>query len=149
MNLTRCFRKGGLMLGVALAFAGFGVLALSSQITAAGDPATQLKTALTHAGFAAKYEAMKEVSLHLHHTINCVVGPQDKLFDAASGNPCQGQGNGFFPDLKAAKGENAQYYEAWWAAQIAAQAIAANDLGQAKAGARIVGLVLDNVAKAN
>jgi hypothetical protein len=136
--------------GVAILLVGAAtwILTQSALVTAAGDPAAELKTAVTHAGFAAKYETMKEVTLHLHHALNCLVGPQDKLFDAAAGNPCQGQGNGFLPDQKAAKGEGNQYYEAWWAAQIAGQALASDNLGAAKAAARIVNMVLDNVAKA-
>jgi hypothetical protein len=117
-------------------------------VSAAGDPSAELSTAVTHAGFAAKYETMKEVTLHLHHALNCLVGPQDKLFDAAAGNPCQGQGNGYLPDQKAAKGENSQYHEVWWAAQIAAQAVASDNMGAARAAARIVNLVLENAAKA-
>jgi hypothetical protein len=103
---------------------------------------------MTHAGFAAKYDALKEVSLHLHHVINCVVGPQDKMFDAAAGNPCQSQGNGFLPDLKVKKGEDAQYYQVQWVARIAGQAIASNNLQEAKAAARIASLVLEDAAKA-
>jgi hypothetical protein len=134
--------------GILLAGAATWMLAQSALVTAAGDPSAELKTAVTHAGFAAKYDTMKEVTLHLHHALNCLVGPQDKLFDAAAGNPCQGQGNGYLPDQKAAKRENKQYYEAWWAAQIAAQALASDNLGAATAAARIVNMVLDNVAKA-
>jgi hypothetical protein len=124
------------------------MLMQSALVTAAGDPSAELKTAVTHAGFAAKYETMKEVTLHLHHALNCLVGPQDNRFDAAAGNPCQGQGNGYLPDQKAAKREGNQYYEAWWAAQIAGQALASDNLGAAKAAARIVNMVLDNVARA-
>jgi hypothetical protein len=123
------------------------VLAQSPLVSAAGDPSAELNTAVTHAGFAAKYETMKEITLHLHHALNCLVGPQDKLFDAAAGNPCQGQGNGYLSDQKAAKGENGQYYEVWWAAQIAAQALASDKMGAAKAAARIVNMVLENAAK--
>jgi len=148
MKRMSWFRKSGLGVGMLLACVGFWVVALSSPATAAGDPAAELKTAMTHAGFAAKYEALKEVTLHLHHTLNCLVGPQDKLFDAAAGNPCQGQGSGYLPDLKAAKGEGDQYHEAWWAAQVAGQAVAADNLGQAKAAAHVVSLVLGNLAKA-
>jgi hypothetical protein len=70
------------------------------------------------------------------------------LFDASAGNPCQGQGNGYLPDLKAAKGETAAYYDAWWAAQIAGQAVSAKSLGEAKAAARIVSTLLAETAKA-
>ena len=133
--------------GILLAGAATWMLVQSALVTAAGDPSAELKTAVTHAGFAAKYETMKEVALHLHHALNCLVGPQDKLFNAAAGNPCKGQGNGFLSDQKAAKGEGNQYYDAWWAAQIAGQALASDNLGAARAAARIVNMVLDNVAK--
>ena len=133
---------------ILLGCAAACLLAQSSLAMAAGDPSVELKTAMTHAGFAAKYEALKEVTMHLHHTLNCLVGPQDKLFDASAGNPCQGQGNGYLPDLKAAKGENNAYYDAWWAAQIAGQAVASNNLGAAKSAARLVDQVLQDAAKA-
>ena len=135
--------------GVGILFACLvtWVLAQSTLVSAAGDPSAELNTAVTHAGFAAKYDTMKEITLHLHHALNCLVGPQDKLFDAAAGNPCQGQGNGYLSDQKAAKGENSQYYEVWWAAQIAGQALASDNMGAAKAAARIVNMVLDNAAK--
>ncbi len=141
-------RRSGFGVGVLLACVIAWVLAGSAVVTAAGDPSAELKTAATHAGFAAKYETLKEVTLHLHHAVNCLVGPQDKLFDGAAGNPCQGQGSGYLPDLKASKGESNQYYEAWWAAQIAGQALTSNDLGSARAAAHVVGLVLADAAKA-
>ncbi len=135
-------------IGILIACVATWVLAQSPLVSAAGDPSAELNTAITHAGFAAKYDTMKEITLHLHHALNCLVGPQDKRFDAAAGNPCQGQGNGYLPDQKAAKGENNnQYYEGWWAAQIAAQALASDNMGAAKAAARIVNMVLDNAAK--
>ena len=142
-------KKSRAKTGILLAVVAVWVLAQSALVTAAGDPSAELQTAVTHAGFAAKYETMKEINLHLHHALNCLVGPQDKLFDAAAGNPCQGQGNGYLSDQKAAKGEsNNQYHEAWWAAQIAAQGIASENMGAAKAAARIVNMVLDNASKA-
>jgi hypothetical protein len=144
----RSFRMSALGVALLLTCALAWVLAGSGVATAAGDPAVELKTATTHAGFAAKYETLKEVTLHLHHTLNCLVGPQDKLFDAAAGNPCQGQGNGYLPDLKAAKGESSQYYAAWWAAQVAGQAVASNSLGEARAAAHLIGLALADAAKA-
>ncbi len=133
-----------ILLGCGLAWP----LAQSTSAIAANDPAAELKTATTHAGFAAKYEAMNEVTQHLHHSLNCLVGPQDKRFDAAAGNPCQGQGNGYLADVKAAKGETAAYYDAWWAAEIAGQAVATKSLGEAKAAAHIVSQLLADTAKA-
>jgi hypothetical protein len=131
-----------------LVFAAAWLLAQSSLAIAAGEPSVELKTATTHAGFAAKYETLTEVSMHLHHTLNCLVGPQDKLFDASAGNPCQGQGNGYLPDLKATKGETNQYYEAWWAAQVAGQAVSSKSLGEARTAAHVVSLLLQEAAKA-
>jgi hypothetical protein len=148
MKRNGWFRNGGLGVCILLGCAMASVVLRSSPATAAGDPSVELKTAMTHAGFAAKYEALKEVTMHLHHTLNCLVGPQDKLFDAAAGNPCQGQGNGYLPDLKAAKGETPAYYGAWWAAQIADQAVGSSSLESAKAAARIVSAVLADTAKA-
>ncbi len=113
----------------------------------AGNPDTELKTAISHAGYSAKADALKAVTMHLHHVVNCLVGPQDKWFDAATGNPCQGQGNGLLPDLKAKKGEDAQYYQAWWVANIAEQATRADNLGQGKAAAQIASLVLQDIEK--
>ena len=148
MKSTGCCGRRGVTVGVAFAWAVAWLLAQSGLAIAAGDPSAELKTATTHAGFAAKYEALNEVTTHLHHTLNCLVGPQDKLFDAAAGNPCQGQGNGYLPDLKAAKGDTAAYYDAWWAAQIAGQAVSVKSLGEAKAAAHIVNMLLDETAKA-
>jgi hypothetical protein len=139
-------RAGG---GILLACAAAWLLGTSTPLMAAGDPAAELTTAVTHAGFAAKYETMKEIALHLHHVLNCLVGPQDKRFAAAAGNPCQGQGNGYLPDQQAVKGESSRaYYDAWWAAQIAAQALASDNMGAVKAAARLVNLVLETAAKA-
>jgi hypothetical protein len=132
-------------------FAVFGMLAavvfLSTAVRAAGDPSAELKTAATHAGFSAKYDTAKEVGQHLHHAINCLVGPQDKMFDQSAGNPCQGQGNGFLPDYKASKGEDTKYHEANLAARIGSEALSSNNLAEQKAGARILSMVLQEAQK--
>jgi hypothetical protein len=36
--------------------------------------------------------------MHLHHTVNCLVGPTGQGFDAKEANPCQKLGNGAIPD---------------------------------------------------
>jgi len=36
--------------------------------------------------------------MHLHHTVNCLVGPSGQGFDAKEANPCQKLGNGAIPD---------------------------------------------------
>jgi len=140
--------NGGMGFGLLVAVVGIWVLAQGLPVLAAADPSAELKTAITHAGYSAKQEALQGVTMHLHHALNCLVGSQDKRFDAAAGNPCQGQGNGYLPDLKAAKGETDQYYEAMWAAQVAEQGLASKNLAETKAASRAVIAVLDNIAKA-
>ena len=108
---------------------------------------TELKTAITHAGYAEKYDTMKEVSMHLHHVINCIVGSGDAMYDAAAGNPCQGQGKGIMPDIKASMGEDQEYQVAWWLAHLADQAIKMGNLAQAKAAGHIIGVQLTAMSK--
>ena len=66
------------------------------------DPAKEVATAATHAGFAAKATDMKmtQMHLHLHHVVNCLVGPKGKGFDTSNANPCKDYGNGAIPDMK-------------------------------------------------
>lgn len=79
-----------------LAAASFA--ALSAR--AAEDPAKEVTTAATHAGLATAAKDMKSVQMHLHHTVNCLVGPSGTGFDAKEANPCKDQGNGAIPDTK-------------------------------------------------
>ena len=126
-----------------------GVLLFSAQGTFAEGMGmqTELKTAITHAGYAEKYDSMKEVSLHLHHVVNCLVGANDPMYDKASGNPCEGQGNGILPDIKAKMGEDQDYQVAWWLARLGSDAIKMGNLAQAKAAAHIIGVQLTNMEK--
>ena len=41
---------------------------------------------------------LKTVQMHLHHAVNCLVGPAGKGFDASAGNPCGKAGAGAIPD---------------------------------------------------
>jgi len=76
------------------------VLAIAAQARADADPAKETATAATHAGLAAKSTDMKMTQMHLHHVVNCLVGPSGTGFDAAPGNPCKDQGAGAIPDTK-------------------------------------------------
>lgn len=129
------------MVAVVLAFVGTWAFAQS-----AGNPETELKTAMAHAGYAAKADALNGVHLHLHHVLNCMVGPKDKLFDAAAGNPCKDQGTGAVPELMGKMDQ--QYYEAALVAQIATQGIASNSLQEAKTAAHVAGLILQDATTA-
>ena len=62
------------------------------------DPAQETATAGQHAGLAAQGASIEQVHMHLHHTVNCLVGPKGQGFDANPGNPCQKLGNGAIPD---------------------------------------------------
>ena len=62
------------------------------------DPAQETATAGQHAGLAAQGASVEQVHMHLHHTVNCLVGPKGQGFDAKEANPCQKLGNGAIPD---------------------------------------------------
>ncbi len=117
-----------------------------------GAAKTELGTAVTHAGFAAKYDAIAEVELHLHHVVNCLEGEQGKDFHAPSANVCKGQGNGIFQDLKDSgmAGAHALPY-AEIANQVALwgiQQTMAKDIGRAKTAGSVAESVLKQ-AQAN
>jgi hypothetical protein len=75
-----------------------GSLMCSLAFAQAADPAQEAATAATHAGLAAQGAAIEQVHMHLHHTVNCLVGPKGQGFDAKEANPCQKLGNGAIPD---------------------------------------------------
>ncbi len=80
----------------------------------AADLGSEITSAQTHAGLAAQAADINGVHMHLHHALNCVVGPAGDGFDAKQMNPCAQSGNGALTDetdaakkakLTAAKGE--------------------------------------------
>lgn len=96
MNTSHSFvTKTVVMLG-ALSLSLFAGVALS-----AGGAQKEIETAIQHAQFAAKMSPVDQTHLHLHHVVNCLVGPNGKDFDAKAGNPCKGQGNGAINDATA------------------------------------------------
>lgn len=74
------------------------VLTALSAAALAADPAQEVATAATHAGFAAQAASIEQAHMHLHHTVNCLVGPKGQGFDANEANPCQKLGDGAIPD---------------------------------------------------
>ena len=107
-----------------------GALALSATPVLA-DVATELGKAGTHAGLAAKAAAIDGVHMHLHHALNCLVGPSGDGFDATNMNPCAKDGNGAIPD-----GSDAQKAKLADAVASAKAGIAATDLAAAQADAQ-------------
>jgi len=87
-------------LAAHLSLAGIvtGVLIALPASAQAADSAQEAATAGVHAGLAAQGAGIEQVHMHLHHTVNCLVGPTGQGFDAKQANPCQGLGNGAIPD---------------------------------------------------
>ena len=73
-------------------------VALALPTAAFADVAAQLTVADQHAGFAAKATTIDMIHMHLHHVLNCLVGPSGAGYDAGPGNPCAKAGNGAIAD---------------------------------------------------
>lgn len=85
MNFTRT---------VICASAFAGMTALAPAALADGPQAVGI--AANHAGLAAAAGGIDMVHTHLHHVLNCLVGPGGDGFDAGPGNPC-GMAGGAIP----------------------------------------------------
>jgi hypothetical protein len=88
-RLAAHLSRAGIVTGILIA------LPASAQ---AADPAQEAATAATHAGLAAQGASVEQVHMHLHHAVNCLVGPKGPGFDAKEANPCQKLGDGAIPD---------------------------------------------------
>jgi hypothetical protein len=65
---------------------------------ARADVTAEVSTAATHAGLAAGAASLPMAQMHLHHVLNCLIGPAGKGFDSTAANPCKDQGAGAIPD---------------------------------------------------
>ena len=115
--------------------------ALTFPMAAYADAKSEIATAAQHAGLAAAAANLAQTHMHLHHAMNCLVGPRDADFDKTNMNPCAQQGNGAFPDetnpdIKV-KLQNAM--------SAAADGIASNDEATAKKNAATVQTMLDAI----
>jgi len=104
--------------------AAFAAAACFAALPALADVAGELAIAQTHAGLAGKAAAIDGVHMHLHHAVNCLVGPAGAGFDAGNANPCAKAGNGAIPDSMDA----AQKTKLQAAVAKAQEGIAATDL---------------------
>lgn len=75
---------------IAAALGALTALAFTPAVLADGPQA--VGTAAQHAGLAAGSADLATVHRHLHHVLNCLVGPDGAGFDAAPGNPCAAAG---------------------------------------------------------
>lgn len=77
-------------------------LAALMPAMALADGPKAISTAAQHAGIAAGSADLAGAQRHLHHVLNCLVGPDGDGFDAAAGNPCAAAG-GAIPQTADAK----------------------------------------------
>lgn len=79
---------------------GFALCAglVAAPFAAHADAAGEVSTAAQHAGFSAAATSLKVAHMHLHHTLNCLVGPSGRGFDSKQENPCSSMGSGAIPD---------------------------------------------------
>ncbi|HEY8254880.1 MAG TPA: hypothetical protein VIG39_09590 [Rhizomicrobium sp.] len=114
---------------------------LTFPITAYADAKSEIATAAQHAGLAAAAPNLAQTHMHLHHAMNCLVGPRDADFDKTNMNPCAQQGAGAFPDESnpdiKVKLQNAM--------SAAADGIASNDEATAKKNAATLQTMLDAI----
>jgi len=115
------------IMGSAGALAALVTLATLTPVVALADGPQAVGIAAQHAEFAAGGADIAGVHRHLHHTLNCLVGPEGEGFDAAPGNPCAAAGGAIPQTADAATKEKLQK-----AATQVRTAIASNDLEAAK-----------------
>lgn len=115
----------------------------------AADLKAQVKTAITHAGFASGGNVLSSVQQHLGHALNCIEGAQGKNFNQAWGHVCQGQGNGILVDLKTASSGADFTLVAQAADSLAVAGVNSKDLAgvrmAAKGVAALLTIIADNI----
>jgi hypothetical protein len=74
------------------------LLAALSAGVAWADAASETAMALRHAYAAAQADNITDVHKSLQRVVNCLVGPQDSLFDRHESNPCAKAGKGAIVD---------------------------------------------------
>lgn len=96
----------------SLATCAGAFLLVTGSAFAAVSLTAEISNARTHANNAANAPTIDAVHMHMHHALNCLVGPKGEGFDAAQMNPCANAGNGAIPDqtdaAKKAKLESAK-----------------------------------------
>ncbi|MGH8116028.1 MAG: hypothetical protein ACREPJ_01770 [Rhodanobacteraceae bacterium] len=83
---------------LAIGITGALAAGLSFGAFAAGNVTNEVSTAHAHALMARSAKTLTVAHMHLHHVINCLVGPEGAGFSTKFADPCKGQGNGAIPD---------------------------------------------------
>lgn len=80
------FRKSAFSLALVALSAG-------SAFATAPQQHIETITAQVHAEMALNADSVNSARQHFHHVINCIVDPDNKLFELRAGNPCAGMGS--------------------------------------------------------
>jgi len=107
---------------------------VAATTMAMADVKNEIVTAIEHVQYSADAADIATAHMHLHHTLNCLVGPGGAGYDAKEIDPCKNAGHGIIPDTADAKARAA--LEA--AAQKARDALAADDLAVSRADAAAI-----------
>ena len=91
-------RNSSIATHLSVAVIGAGILGAMPGSALAADAAKEAAASEIHAGLAANAATIEQVHMHLHHAVNCLVGPKGQGFDAKEANPCQNLGDGAIPD---------------------------------------------------
>ncbi|MGH9408643.1 MAG: hypothetical protein ACRD1V_04245 [Vicinamibacterales bacterium] len=120
-----------------------GACALMAVGTAiyAADGAKEAATAAQHATLASRAADIDQTHMHLHHVVNCLVGPNGEGFDASAANPCKALGNGAIPDTS----NSATKATLMDALKTANAGLASDDLKTAKTDAAKTAAILKKV----
>jgi hypothetical protein len=111
---------------------------LAASPAAAADLRAGIMRAAEHAEYASEATTIDDVHFHLHHSLNCLVGPGGSGFDKTQLNPCRGAGDGILADVPDAV--LAKTFEG--AAAKARAGLATNDLAVAKSDATDVARIV-------
>jgi hypothetical protein len=142
--LIGCTSLFVLSAAIAAGAPGAGTGMGASGATAA-NPDQEVATALQHAGMSAGSSKLEDVHAHLHHVINCIVGPSGQGFDATAEDPCKGQGSGAINDVENKSKERKQLDDA---VKDANKGLKDNDLKKAQKYAKDVMKDLQDAQKA-
>jgi len=112
----------------AIALSVFGATVVMAGVK------NEIVTAIEHVQYSADATDIQTAHMHLHHTLNCLVGPNGNGYDPKEIDPCKNAGHGIIPDTTDAKARAS--LEA--AAQKARDGLATNDLATARADAAAI-----------
>lgn len=116
-----------------------GLLLAAPFSLAAGNVDQEIATAAAHAQMAATASDKTMADTHLRHVINCLVGSNDKRFNAKAGDPCKGMGDGAINDLGHAPAEHIRLQRALL---LSERGLHASNLDNTRQAAKLVAEVL-------